>query len=131
MFQSLFTYVYNLFFQNKLLLNAVLMNVFKWEKVIDLLVEKSNILEKENNMDPELVYVLITELMWSKFGLKGNAKNILAIKKYKDEFLQLLKENELVKLTNSIPTKGMYFFSIFSLFNDDSTYFLVTSNYIL
>lgn len=82
------------------------MNVFKWEKVIDLLVEKTNILEKENNMDPELVYVLITELMWSKFGLKGNAKNILAIKKYKNEFSQLLKENELVKLTDSIPTKG-------------------------
>lgn len=97
-------------FQNKLLLNAVLMNVFKWEKVIDVLVEKTNILEKEKNMDPELVYVLITELMWSKFGLKGNAKNILAIKKYKTEFQQLMNESELVKLSTSIPTKGKMLF---------------------
>lgn len=82
------------------------MNVFKWEKVIDVLIEKSNILEKENNMDRELVYVLITELMWSKFGLKGHAKNILAVKKYKDEFLKLMKENELEKLSTSTPTKG-------------------------
>lgn len=84
------------------------MNVFKWEKVIDVLIEKSNILEKENCMDRELVSVLITELMWSKFGLKGTAKNILAIKKYKSEFLKLMKENELEKLTTSIPTKGTY-----------------------
>lgn len=83
------------------------MNVFKWEKIIDVLIEKSNILEKENNMDRELAYVLITELMWSKFGLKGNAKNILAIKKYKNEFIQLMKENDLEKLTTLIPTKGI------------------------
>lgn len=82
------------------------MNVFKWEKVIDVLVEKSNILEKENNMDRDLVYVLITEMMWSKFGLKGTAKNILAVKKYKVEFLQLMKENDLEKLTTSMDTKG-------------------------
>ncbi|KAF0760966.1 putative 28S rRNA (cytosine-C(5))-methyltransferase [Aphis craccivora] len=90
---------------NKLTLNAVLMNVFKWEKVIDVLVEKSNILEKENNMDRDLVYVFITEMMWSKFGLKGNAKNILAIKKYKNEFLKLMKENDLEKLSGSKYTK--------------------------
>lgn len=82
------------------------MNVFKWEKVIDVLVEKSNILEKENNMDRDLVYVFITEMMWSKFGLKGNAKNILAIKKYKNEFLKLMKENDLEKLSGSKYTKG-------------------------
>lgn len=82
------------------------MNVFKWEKVIDVLVDKSNILEKESNMDPELVYVLITELMWSKFGLKGNAKNILAIKKYKNDFIRLMKENELEQLSTSLPPKG-------------------------
>lgn len=82
------------------------MNVFKWEKVIDVLVDKSNILEKEINMDPELVYVLITELMWSKFGLKGNAKNILAIKKYKNDFIRLMKENELEQLSNSVLPKG-------------------------
>lgn len=82
------------------------MNVFKWEKVIDVLIEKSNILEKENDMDRELVYVLITELMWSKFGLKGTAKNILAIKKYKNDFFKFMKENELEKLTTSTPNKG-------------------------
>jgi len=86
------------------------MNVFKWEKVIDVLVEKSNILEKENNMDRDLVYVLITEMMWSKFGLKGTAKNILAIKKYKAEFLKLMKENDLEKLCTSTHTKGNFFF---------------------
>eukprot|EP00102_Acyrthosiphon_pisum_P006813 XP_003240601.1 PREDICTED: uncharacterized protein LOC100574697 [Acyrthosiphon pisum] len=100
------TQLYQAQYPNKLLLNAVLMNVFKWENVIDVLVEKSNILEKENNMDRELVYVLITEMMWSKFGLKGTAKNILAVKKYKDEFLQLMKENDLEKLTSSTHTKG-------------------------
>lgn len=83
------------------------MNVFKWEPVLNVLVDKSNILEKESNMDRELVYVLITELMWSKFGLKGNAKNILAITKYKNEFQKLMKENEIKKLTPSIPTKGI------------------------
>lgn len=85
------------------------MNVFKWEPVLNVLVEKSNILERESNMDRELVYVLITELMWSKFGLKGKAKNVLAIKKYKDEFKKLIKENELDKLTSSIPTKSKLF----------------------
>lgn len=93
------------FFQNKLLLNAVLMNVFKWERVIDVLVEKSKILEKEN-MDRELVYILITEMMWSKFGLVGSAKNLLAVKKYKAEFLQIMKDNDLEKLTTSTHTKG-------------------------
>lgn len=82
------------------------MNVFKWEKVIDALIDKSNILEKENNMDRELAYVLITELMWSKFGLKGTAKNIMAVKKYKSDFLQLMEENDLKNLTTSLPPKG-------------------------
>ncbi|KAE9522864.1 hypothetical protein AGLY_016733 [Aphis glycines] len=99
------TQLYQAQYPNKLTLNAVLMNVFKWEKVIDVLVEKSNILEKENNMDRDLVYVFITEMMWSKFGLKGNAKNILAIKKYKNEFLKLMKENDLEKLIGSKHTK--------------------------
>lgn len=85
------------------------MNVFKWEKVLDVLIDKSNILEKENNMDRELVYVLITELMWSKFGLKGNAKNILAVKKYESEFQQLMKQNDLQIMSTSIPTKGKLF----------------------
>ncbi|XP_060847324.1 26S rRNA (cytosine-C(5))-methyltransferase nsun-5 [Rhopalosiphum padi] len=96
------TQLYQAQYPNKLSLNAVLMNVFKWEKVIDVLVEKSNILEKEYNMDRDLVYVFITEMMWSKFGLKGNAKNILAVKKYKNEFLKLMKEDDLEKL--SAPT---------------------------
>lgn len=99
------TQLYQAQYPNKLSLNAVLMNVFKWEKVIDELVEKSNILERENSMDRDLVYVLITEMMWSKFGLKGTAKNILAIKKYKVEFLKLIKENDLEKLSTSTPTK--------------------------
>lgn len=85
------------------------MNVFKWEKVLDVLIDKSNILEKENNMDRELVYVLVTELMWSKFGLKGNAKNILAVKKYESEFQQLMKQNDLQKMSSSIPSKGKLF----------------------
>lgn len=85
------------------------MNVFKWEKVIDVLVEKSNILEKENNMDRDLVYVFITEMMWSKFGLKGTAKNILAVKKYKAEFSNLIKENDLEKLSTATYTKGTLF----------------------
>jgi len=93
------------------------MNVFKWEKVIDVLVEKSNILEKEDNMDRELVYVLITELMWSKFGLKGSAKNVLAIKKYKDEFSRLIKENDLEKLSESTDTKGTFLKNIVYLLN--------------
>ncbi|XP_025417729.1 probable 28S rRNA (cytosine-C(5))-methyltransferase [Sipha flava] len=97
--------LYQAQYPNKLLLNAVLMNVFKWEKVIDVLIEKSNILEKENNMDRELAYVLITELMWSKFGLKGSAKNIMAVKKYKSEFLKLMEENDLKNLTTSLPPK--------------------------
>uniref|UniRef100_A0A2H8TMR2 Putative methyltransferase NSUN5 n=1 Tax=Melanaphis sacchari TaxID=742174 RepID=A0A2H8TMR2_9HEMI len=100
------TQLYQAQYPNKLLLNAVLMNVFKWEKVIDVLVEKSNILEKENNMDRDLVYVFITEMMWSKFGLKSDAKNILAVKKYKDEFLKLIKENDLEKLSVSTISKA-------------------------
>lgn len=82
------------------------MNVFKWEKVIDVLIEKCDILRKEN-MDRELVCVLITELMWSKFGLRGHAKNILAIKKYKEEFIKLMKENKLEQMTSSLPTKSI------------------------
>ncbi|XP_015371013.1 PREDICTED: probable 28S rRNA (cytosine-C(5))-methyltransferase [Diuraphis noxia] len=101
------TQLYQAQYPNKLSLNAVLMNVYKWEKVIDVLIEKSNILEKENNMDRDLVYVLITEMMWSKFGLKGTAKNILAIKKYKAEFSKLMKENDLEKLCTSTYTKGL------------------------
>lgn len=89
-----------------MLLNAVLMNVFKWEKVIDVLVDKSGILSKEKNMNRELVYVLITELMWSKFGLKGSAKNIIAVKNYKNIFDQLMEKHELEKLSTYLPPKG-------------------------
>lgn len=92
-------------FQNKQLLNAVLMNVFKWEKVIDVLVDKTDVL-KENNMNLELVYVLITELMWSKFGLKGSAKNVIAVQKYKPIFDQLIEMYELEKLSTSLSPKG-------------------------
>lgn len=91
----------------------MLMNVFKWEPVINVLIEKTNILEKESFMDRELVYVLITELMWSKFGLKGNARNILAIKKYQGEFTKLVKENELEKLISSFPIKGVLYILIY------------------
>lgn len=89
-------------------MNAVLMNVFKWEKVIDVLIDKSNILEKEQNMDPDLLSVLITEMMWSKFGLKGDAKNIVAVKKYKDEFVELMKDDDLKKISCMTPQKGTY-----------------------
>lgn len=82
------------------------MNVFKWESVVSTLIEKSKILEKENNMDHDLMHVFITEMMFSKFGLKGNAKNILAIKQYKNEFLKIMKDNEFDKLSKSTPTKG-------------------------
>jgi len=86
------------------------MNVFKWENVIDKLIEKSNILKKENNMDLNLLYVYITEMMFSKFGLKGNAENILAIKKYKNEFVQLMLDNDLEKLSKPTPMKGKFLF---------------------
>lgn len=59
-------------------------------------------------MDRELAYVLITELMWSKFGLKGQAQNILAIKKYKQDFVQLMEDNDLKKMSNSLPPKGIF-----------------------
>ncbi|XP_050529715.1 28S rRNA (cytosine-C(5))-methyltransferase-like [Daktulosphaira vitifoliae] len=99
------TLLYKAQYPNKLTLNAVLMNVFKWEKVIDVLIEKSNILEKERNLEKDFASVLITEMMWSKFGLKGTAKNILAVKKYKHEFVNLMKENDLEKLVTSMPLK--------------------------
>lgn len=91
-----------------MLLNAVLMNFFKWEKVIDVLIDKTNILEKEKKMDPDLLSVLITEMMWSKFGLKGNAKNILAVKKYKNKFVELMKDQDLQKLSRSTLEKSNY-----------------------
>ncbi|XP_050444058.1 28S rRNA (cytosine-C(5))-methyltransferase [Adelges cooleyi] len=100
------TLLYRAQYPNKLTLNAVLMNVFKWEKVLDVLIEKSNILKKENDLDKNLAYVLITEMMWSKFGLKGSAKNILAIKKYKHEFVKLMKELNLETLVTSMPNKA-------------------------
>lgn len=103
--------IFMYFFQNKLLLNAVLLNVFKWENVIDILIEKTDILRKEN-MEHELVSVLITELMWSKFGLKGQAKNIVAVKKYKQNFIQLMKDENLEKLSTALPPKGIYLFII-------------------
>lgn len=90
-----------------------MMNVFKWEPVIHILIQKCNILIKDPDIDIDLIYILITEMIWSKFGLDGNDKNILTIKSYKDELTTILADNKFEKDSIINPIKGILLFLIY------------------
>lgn len=57
---------------------------------LDILMEKSQILEKERPLQDSLARVLMAELLWGKGQLSGQSKPVATINRYKEEFRQLL-----------------------------------------
>lgn len=55
----------------------------KRKDTLDYLIRKSKILEKETRLDPWLCRVLITELLWGKKKLLGEAKPLKTVLAYK------------------------------------------------
>jgi len=81
------------FFQNIQGLYALISKTFHHEDTLERLIKKSKIL-KERKVDPWLIRILITELLFGKQSLSGDSKPVQAVLSYHQMFLAELKETE-------------------------------------
>ncbi|XP_046994813.1 28S rRNA (cytosine-C(5))-methyltransferase [Schistocerca americana] len=104
---NLKTLVYNQRFYNIKALYALVVEALRHAKVLDYVIEKSEILLKEERLDPSLARILISELLWGKRQLPGNSKPVETVISYKDELVKaehcyeefLSKEQESRRVT--------------------------------
>lgn len=68
--------------------------ISKNKDTIDKLLERSQILEKENRLDKYLCYVLVTELIFGAKKLNGESKPVLCVSGYEERFKEILAEIE-------------------------------------
>lgn len=71
---------------------ALITKISDNKKTIDALLQKSQILERENRLDKYLCYVLVTELMFGAKHLNGESKPVLCVAGYEDKFKEILAE---------------------------------------
>lgn len=81
------------FFQNIQGLYALITKTFHHQDVLESLIQKSKIL-KDRKVDPWLIRILITELLFGKQSLSGDSKPVQAVLSYHQMFLAELKETE-------------------------------------
>jgi len=74
-------------------LYALISKTFHHEDTLERLIKKSKIL-KERKVDPWLIRILITELLFGKQSLSGDSKPVQAVLSYHQMFLAELKETE-------------------------------------
>lgn len=81
---------------------ALITKISKNKDTIDKLLERSQILEKENRLDKYLCYVLVTELMFGAKHLNGESKPVLCVAGYEERFNEILAEIKSEESTGSV-----------------------------
>ncbi|KAK9891044.1 hypothetical protein WA026_013372 [Henosepilachna vigintioctopunctata] len=71
---------------------ALVVETFKREAVIEDLIEKSKLFEKEPRFDPWLAKILICEMLWGKNKMKGDSKPVKTILEY-EKLLKIFLSN--------------------------------------
>lgn len=98
---------------------ALVLKTLQHSSVIDKLFEQTEILTKEQNINPDLASVLATELIWGKRCLEGESKPVLTVLKYQEKFLQTLSADGLdvedPNESSSYFALSIYLFSKFAL----------------
>ena len=79
---------------------ALVVKALQNEDILDKLINKSKILIKEQKLDPWLVRILITELLFGKKRLSAISKSIQTVLSYHDVLLAALKEEEEAGVVN-------------------------------
>lgn len=74
----------------------------KHKDTIDALLDRSQILEKENRLDKYMCYVLVTELIFGAKKLNGESKPVLCVSSYENRFNEILAE-----ITNGEESKSI------------------------
>ncbi|GLV35856.1 Nop2/Sun-like domain containing protein 5 [Carabus blaptoides fortunei] len=69
---------------------SLVLNVLKNEDKLGQIIRGTQILIKENRLNPWLARVLITELLWGKGRLNGDCKPFQTILSYKTQFTDIL-----------------------------------------
>lgn len=69
-----------------------MVKITKNKQTIDVLIERTKILEHEKRLDKYLCYVLMTELLFGAQQLNGDSKPIECVRSYLDEFQKILAE---------------------------------------
>lgn len=74
---------------------ALVLKSLQHSSTIDKLFERTEMLTKEQNINPDLASVLATELIWGKRCLEGESKPVQTVLKYQESFLQMLSADGL------------------------------------
>lgn len=78
--------------QNVKAVYALVAETLQRSNEIDTLLKKSQILEKEQGLNPWLARILITELLWGKKNIAGESKPVKTILAYKQALNAHLSE---------------------------------------
>lgn len=76
-------FIYISKFQNVKAVYALVVETLQRSDEIDNLLKRSQILEKEQGLNPWLARILITELLWRKKHLAGESKPVKTLLAYK------------------------------------------------
>lgn len=82
----------SLFFQITSRLYALIAKISKNKPKLDLLIEKSSILQNEPRLDQYMCLVLMTELLFGAERLNGESKPVQCIRGYESKFRDILKD---------------------------------------
>ena len=90
--------------QNKKALTALVSETLRHNTLLEILLTKAKIREQEPRLAIPLAKILITELLWGKKRLGGEAKPIQTVVKYQEKFISILSKIERQNRKNGIVT---------------------------
>lgn len=73
-------------------LYALIAKISKNKAKLDLLIEKSSILQNEQRLDQYMCMVLMTELLFGAQKLNGESKPVQCVRGYESKFRDILKD---------------------------------------
>lgn len=83
---------------------ALVVKTLQHENIINKLFDRTEVLEKENNLNSNLAAILVTELLWGKKGLQGDSKPVQTILKYQEALVESLNSEGLEETKNLTQT---------------------------
>lgn len=88
---------------------ALVIKTLQHKNLINKIFDRTEVLQRENNLNSDLAAILVTELLWGKKGLQGDSKPVQTILKYQEVLVESLNSEGFEETKNLTQT---------SLFNE-------------
>lgn len=89
---------------NKRGVMALVIKTLQHKNLINKIFDRTEVLQRENNLNSDLAAILVTELLWGKKGLQGDSKPVQTILKYQEVLVESLNSEGFEETKNLTQT---------------------------